>query len=78
VSLLERWIFILSDNGLDAHLTEGERSNMIEAMTFFLKRKQIGQAFDAGLDCLSRILTTTAREVRDNELPDGIIEDEGI
>jgi len=51
---------------------------MIEAMTFFLKRKQIGQAFDAGLDCLSRILTTTAREVRDNELPDGIIEDEGI
>lgn len=78
MSLFERRIFILSDKGLDAHLTEAERSNMIEAMTPFLKRKQIRQAFDAGLDCLSRILTTTAREACDNDLPDDIIEEEGI
>jgi putative membrane protein len=78
VSLFERRVVILSDKGLDARLTEEDRGTMIAAMTSFLKRKQISQAFDAGLDCLSRILTTTSREAGDNELPDEMIEEEGL
>jgi len=51
---------------------------MIAAMTPFLKRKKIAQAFDAGLDCLTRILTTAIREAGNDELPNEIIEEKGI
>ncbi|MBM3162367.1 MAG: hypothetical protein FJZ79_03390 [Chlorobi bacterium] len=78
VSLFERRVVIFPDKGLDAHLQEEERRRMIGAMTPFLKRKQIREAFEAGLDCLSRTLTTSGREVRDNELPDQVIEEEGL
>lgn len=77
VSLFERRVVILSDRGLDARLTEEDRRCMIAAMTPFLKRRQIGQAFDAGLDSLSRMLATISSEARNNELPDDIIEEEG-
>jgi putative membrane protein len=78
VSLFEHRIVILSDKGVDGHLKEEDRITMIAAMTPFLKRKQICQAFDAGLDSLSRILTTTSHEAADNELPDEIIEETGL
>jgi putative membrane protein len=78
VSLFERRIVILSDKGVDALIQEEDRRTMIAAMTPFLKRKQISQAFDAGLDSLSSILTTTSWEAVDNELPDEIIEEEGL
>ncbi len=78
VSLFERRIVILSDKGLDAQVKEEDRSAMIAAMTPFLKRKQISQAFDAGLDSLSSLVTTTSRETTINELPDEIIEEEGL
>lgn len=78
VSLFERRIVILSDKGLDGHVHEEDRRTMIAAMTPFLKRKQISQAFDAGLDSLSSILTNTSKEAADNELSDEIIEEEGL
>lgn len=78
VSLFERRVVILPDKGLDKRLQEEDRGNMIAAMTPFLKRKQISQAFDAGLDYLFRLLTTPSQEAHNNELPDEIIEEEGI
>ena len=78
VSLFERRIVILSDKGLDAQVKEEDRRAMIAAMSPFLKRKQISQAFDAGLDSLSSLLTTTSREAADNELPDEIIVERGL
>ena len=47
-------------------------------MTPLLKRQQISQAFEAGLDYLSRILTTVCQESSNNEFPNAVIEDEGI
>lgn len=78
VSLFERRIVILSDKGVDVHLQEEDRRTMIAAMTPFLKSKQISQAFDAGLDSLSSILATTSKEAMENELPDEMIEEEGL
>lgn len=47
-------------------------------MTPILKCKQIGPAFDAGIDCLTRILTTAIHEAGNDELPNEIIEEKGI
>ncbi|MEE9905769.1 TPM domain-containing protein [Chlorobium sp.] len=78
LSLFERRVVILPDRGLNERFSEEDVEKMIAAMTPFLKRKQIPQAFDAGLDCLARILTTASREVRNDELPNEIIEEKGI
>lgn len=78
LSLFERRVVILPDRGVDDRFGEADVQNMIAAMTPFLKRKQIGQAFDAGLDCLTRILTTASPEACNDELPNEIIEEKGI
>lgn len=78
VSLFERRVVILADKGLDERLKEDDVQNIIATMTPLLKRKQISQAFDAGLDQLSHILTTTAPDAGDDELPNEIIEEEGV
>jgi putative membrane protein len=78
VSLFEHRVVILPDKGLDERFKEDDVKNMIAAMTPLLKRRQVVQAFDAGLDYLSRILTTTSSQVHSDELPNEIIEEEGI
>jgi len=78
VSLFEHRVVILPDKGLRERLTEDDVSNMIAAMTPLLKRKQIAAAFDASLDYLSRILTAASPEVHSDELPNDIIEEEGV
>ena len=78
VSLFERRVVILPDKGLAERLKEDDTRNMIAAMTPLLKRKQISQAFDAGLDQLSDILTTTAPDTGSDELPNEIIEEDGV
>jgi putative membrane protein len=78
VSLFERRVVILPDDGLNARLKEDNIRNMIAAMTPALKDKQIRQAFDAGLDQLSRILTNIGPDAGDDELPNEIIEEEGV
>ena len=78
VSLFERRVVILSDKGLDERLKEDDVRNIITAMTPSLKRKQISQAFDAGLDQLSHILATATPDAGDDELTDEIIEEEGV
>ncbi len=78
VSLFERRVVILPDKGLDDRLKEDDIQNIIAAIMPLLKRKQISKAFDAGLDHLSRILTTSAPYTGDDELPNEIIEKEGV
>lgn len=78
VSLFEHRVVILPDKGLDERLTEDDVNNMIAAMTSLLKRRQIPQAFDAGLDYLARVLTTSSSELHSDELPNDIIEEEGV
>jgi putative membrane protein len=78
VSLFEHRVVILPDKGLAQRLTEAHVGNMIAAMTLLLKRKQVTQAFDAGLDYLSGVLTTASPEIHGDELPNDIIEEEGI
>jgi putative membrane protein len=78
VSLFERRVVILPDKGLDGRFQEEDIKNMIGVMTPFLKRKQIIQAFDAALDYLIRLPAITSQKSCDNELPDSIIEEEGI
>ncbi|MCF8383611.1 MAG: TPM domain-containing protein [Chlorobium sp.] len=78
LSLFERRVVILPDRGLDERFREEDVEKMIAAMTPFLKRKQIGHAFDAGLDCLTRILTPPIPEASNDELPNEIIEEKGI
>ncbi len=78
VSLFEHRVVILPDKWLAQRLTEEHVRNMIAAMTPLLKRKQVTQAFDAGLDYLSGVLTTASPEIHGDELPNAIIEEEGI
>ena len=78
VSLFERRVVILPDKGLDERLKEYDVRDMIATMTPSLKRKQISQAFHAGLDQLSHILTTNAPDAGYDELPNEIIEEEGV
>ncbi|HPQ43935.1 MAG TPA: TPM domain-containing protein [Syntrophales bacterium] len=78
VSVFERRVVILPDRGLDERLKEEDVRNMIAAMMPSLRRSQIRQAFDAGLDHLSHILATSEPDAGDDELPNEIIEEEGI
>jgi len=78
VSLFERRVNIIPDTGLDLRLKEGHVHNIITEMTPLLKRKQVSRAFEAGLDCLSRMLTTAEPYGGDNELSNEIIEEDGV
>ncbi|MFZ7111554.1 MAG: TPM domain-containing protein [Desulfatiglandales bacterium] len=78
VSLFERRVVILPDKGLDERLREYDIQDMIAAMTPSLKRKQISQAFHAGLDQLSHILTPSAPDAGYDELSNEIIEEDGV
>jgi putative membrane protein len=78
VSLFEREVVILPDKGLTNQLTENILQSVIVAMTPFLKRNDISQAFETGLEKLSRILGTATPGSDENELPDAIIEEKGV
>jgi len=78
VSLFERRVVILPDKGLNERMNDDDIRNIIDVMTPFLRRKQISQAFDSGLDYLSRLLTISSHKACNDELPDEIIEEKGI
>lgn len=78
VSLFERRVVILPDKGLEGLLQDEDIGKIIAMMAPFLKRKEIPRAFDAALDTLSSILTSTSREAGNDELPNEIIEEAGI
>ncbi|NTW10555.1 MAG: hypothetical protein HGA26_04250 [Chlorobiaceae bacterium] len=78
VSLFERRVVILPDKGARERLTEEDTRKIIAEMTPYLKCKQVRQAFDAGLDCLSSILKISTPQAGNDELSNEIIEEEGI
>jgi len=78
VSLFERKVMLLPDTGLQEFLNEKILQTIIAAMTPLLKRNEIGQAFEAGLNRLSHTLGTTVPGTGENELPDDIIEEKGV
>lgn len=77
VSLFERKVVILPDSGLRDQLTKDAMQSIIVAMTVLLKRSEIRQAFEAGLEQISHILGTKIRGTGKNELSDDIIEEKG-
>ena len=78
VSLFERKVVILPDKGLINQLTKDAMQRMIVSMTLLLKRNEISQAFEAGLKQLSHILGENVQGIGENELPDEIIEENGV
>ena len=78
VSLFERKVVILPDRGLRDQLTKNSMQSIIAAMTLYLKRSEISQSFQAGLEEISNILGTTVQGTGKNELSDEIIEEKGV
>lgn len=82
VSLFEHEVILLPDKGLNNYLTEGVLTKVISSMTIFLKKKQIVGAFEEGLKQLSLILEDSEHKKQSgknkNELPNQVIEEEGI
>ena len=78
VSLFERKVIILPDKGLSNQLTKDEMQRIIVAMTGYLRKSQIRQAFESGLDQILQILGNHAEGTGTNELSNEIIEEKGI
>jgi putative membrane protein len=78
ISLFERKVVILPDRGLSDQLTKDAMQSIIAAMTLYLKRGEIRQAFEAGLEQISHILETNVQGTGKNELSDEIIEEKGV
>jgi putative membrane protein len=78
ISLFERRIIILPDTGLEDRITEKDLRGVIALMAPLLKRKENRQAFMVGLDQLAYVLGSDESGDGENELPDDIIEEEGV
>jgi putative membrane protein len=78
VSLFERNVVILPDQGLDQRLSQDALQLVVARMTSVLKRGQVTLALEEGLNSLEQVLAVTAPgESGVNELADGIIEETG-
>jgi putative membrane protein len=82
VGLFERRVILLPDKGLGDRLTGDAMKDVIAAMTPLLKRKQVANALETGLEKLTRILEISSPLVNadktDKELPNQIIEEKGV
>ncbi|MFZ5518021.1 MAG: TPM domain-containing protein [Candidatus Zhuqueibacterota bacterium] len=78
VSLFERKFFILPDKGLADQLSRDAMQNIVTAMAMSLKQNELRHAFETGLDKLAHFLGPAAAMTSENELPDAIIEEEGV
>ncbi|MFO7369092.1 MAG: TPM domain-containing protein [Bacteroidales bacterium] len=82
VSLFERKVYILPDKGLCNMLGHDETRKIIEPMLDSLRHHKLRKAFEEGLNELTEILQNSKRQVPDdhgkNELPNEIIEEEGV
>ncbi len=82
VSLFERRVILLPDKGLHSRLTADESRFIIEKMRPILKHGNVSGALKTGLESLTAALLTPPkrRPVRRgrNELPDSVIEEEGV
>lgn len=79
VSQFERQVVILPDTGLRDQLSEEVLGELISSMTLHLRRNELRQAMETGLDGIQAALGTPVQGLTDkNELSDEIIEEEGI
>ena len=79
VSQFERQVVILPDKGVRDLLNEEVLKEVIANMTLHLRRKEIRQAMETGLDGIQAALDSPVPGWTDkNELSDQIIEEEGI
>lgn len=78
VSLFERLVIVLPDNGLNHRLKAENLQELIAAMTLRLKQKNVSGALEAGLDKLVPLLETGSGSAEGNELSDEIIEEKGV
>ncbi len=82
VSLFERQVVVLPDRGLGERLTSDAINEIITSMRSHLMQGQIMEALEASLAQMTQLLEPTApsgyKDMDDNELPDEIIEEQGI
>lgn len=79
ISLYERRVVVLPDNGLDAHLAETQVAAAIAGMAHPLARGDTAAAVQAGLQVLAAGLhgAPLRRAARHNELPDAAVQERG-
>lgn len=78
VSVFERKIVILPDKGIQEKLNENELNGIIAVMAPLLKRHRVRKAFESGLARLTKVVGSTIESGGENELPDAIIEENGV
>lgn len=79
VSLFERHVVVLPDTGLSQRLSQDALQVIIAQMATVLKKGQVARALEEGLGSLEDVLAGTATgDSRENELPDGIVEEKGL
>lgn len=82
VSLFERKVFILPDKGLSSRLGQSESGMIMEPMIASLRHGKLRKAFEDGLNRMTEVLGPGGKqqpaESRENELPNEIIEEDGI
>lgn len=79
VSLFERQVVILPDKGVRDRLNEEVLKEVISNMTLHLRRRELRQAMETGLDGIGAALgSPVPGQSGKNELSDEIIEEEGI
>ena len=81
VSLFERQVILLPDNGITNQLTQEAMENIIVPVTLSLKHNNISKALEEGLQGLSLILESKTSEQageNKNELSNQIIEEKGV
>ena len=79
VSQFERQVVILPDKGVRSLLNMDVLNEVISKMTLHLRRNELRQAMEAGLDWIQSALGSPGSGWTDkNELPDEIIEEDGV
>lgn len=78
VSLFERQVVVIPDTGLARRLDRYALEGILDRMKAPLKEGRVARALEDGLARLEEVLATAATgESRENELPDGIVEEKG-
>lgn len=82
VGLFERQVLLLPDKGVRDRLNGHATQRVIRPMTELLRANEVGRAMEEGLAQITRILepgvSETPADAGANELPNTIIEEEGV
>jgi putative membrane protein len=78
ISRFERQVILLPDTGIKGRLNEADQQAIIAGMIPMLRRNQVAQALETGVEKLMERLGKGATGSYDNELSDEIIEEKGV